>query len=67
MKHAEVLKMNHGNLIDENKFECEECTLMVPEWARVGRSGICFLCIPLTDNEIDVIKRLKSDERRIHF
>ena len=47
--------------VGEKKFECEECTLMSPEWARVGKSGICFLCILLTDNEIDVIKRWKSE------
>ena len=39
--------------MNEKKFECQECTCMAPEWAMVGKSEICFLCIPLTDKEID--------------
>ena len=37
MKHTEVFKSNHGNLTDEKKFECEECTLMANEIAAVKR------------------------------
>ena len=55
MKHTEVFKLNHGNLTDEKKFECEECTGMAPEWSRVENSEICFLCLSLTDDEIDEV------------
>ena len=53
---------------DEKKFECQECLLMAPEWSRVGKSDICFLCVPLTDPELQEIAEEVTDSMKgLHY
>ena len=55
----------------DEKFRCDLCGLDAPLWSRVstgddicGDEQICFLCVPLTEHEIDMIRELNSVQQR---